>query len=381
MPTEHPSRSAANLPALDYRALALAMGRPCTPITDIHLHLRGREATTCYRDAADCFGVHDVVSMTPWQWVQDVQEVLGERVRFTAVPDWASDDPAHAHGEGFNQRIRDFASIAAPLAKFWAAPRARQYGIDLGDPAFLALDGPVRRGQMELAASLGMGIMTHIADPDTWFTTTYADSSIWGTKAQQYEPLHTMLSAIDVPWLAAHMGGWPEDLDVLDALLDRHDNLWLDTSATKWMVRELSRHPSTRLHRFLKQWQGRILFGSDIVAQNEHLQPDAADAAGSTSSTMTAKASSRDEAFDLYASRYFALRTLWETDTTMQSPIADPDLHMIDPAVDEFASPMLCGHHVPTALLKTLYADGAKLFLDQLRCATGANAHSMVRND
>jgi hypothetical protein len=376
-----PSTSPANLHALDYRAQARAMGKPCTPIIDIHLHLRGRDATTCFREAADCFGVESVVSMTPWQWVPDVQDVLGQRVRFTAVPDWGSDDPAHAHGEGFDQRIGDFASIGAPLCKFWAAPRARQYGIDLGDAAFLDLDGPVRRRQIELAASLGMGIMTHIADPDTWFATTYADSATWGTKLEQYAPLHTMVEAVDVPWLAAHMGGWPENLDALDALLDRHDNLWLDTSATKWMVRELSKHPSERLHRFLKQWQGRILFGSDIVVQQEHLQPNTTDTNASIKSTMSAKASSHAEAFDLYASRYFALRTLWETDTSMRSPIADPDLHMIDPSVDPMASPMLRGHETPAALLRSLYADGARSFLDQLRCATGAKASSMADAD
>ncbi len=42
------------------------------------------------------------------------------------------------------------------------------------------------------------------------------------------------------PFIAAHLGGWPENLNFLDGLLSRHDNLYLDTSATKWMVRTLS---------------------------------------------------------------------------------------------------------------------------------------------
>ncbi|MHC4590503.1 MAG: hypothetical protein ACYTAQ_14535 [Planctomycetota bacterium] len=40
-------------------------------------------------------------------------------------------------------------------------------------------------------------------------------------------------------------------------------------------------------------------------------------------------ASSPQEAFDLYASRYWALRTLFETDHVGPSPIADPDLALV----------------------------------------------------
>jgi hypothetical protein len=45
---------------------------------------------------------------------------------------------------------------------------------------------------------------------------------------------------------------------------------------------------------------------------------------------MDAKASSHEEAYDLYASRYWALRTLLESEYEGESPIADPDLYMLD---------------------------------------------------
>jgi len=356
-------RSAANLHNLDYRAEAESFGAPAVPITDLHTHLRGREAVSVFRDAADCYGIAHVLTMTPLEHVDGVTDVLGDRARFIAVPDWRSDNPQHAHGAGFDKRIRQFADIGAPLVKFWAAPRAQQYAREMGEPRLFDLDGPVRRRQMELAASLGMGIMTHIADPDTWFHTTYADAAQWGTKTQQYEPLETMLDDVNVPWVAAHMGGWPEDLDFLDGLLARHDNLHLDTSATKWMVRELSRHDTPRLTKFLGQWSGRICFGSDIVAQIDHLSPSADEG-------MAAKASSPAEAFDLYASRYWALRTLWERTWCGASPIADPDLHMMDAAVDPLAPSRIKGHGLDHDLLQDLYAGAATRLLDQLCCAT-----------
>src|SRR5690606_8368514 len=112
---------------------------------------------------------------------------------------------------------------------------------------------------------------------------------------------------------------WPEDLDFLAGLLSRHPNLVLDTSATKWQVRELSRHPRARLHDFFRRFRTRILFGSDIVATGA------------------------DASFDLFASRYWALRTLFETDYDGPSPIVDPDLHMMDETVDEKATAHLRG--------------------------------------
>ena len=207
--TAHPQPHAANLPGLDYRAQAEAMGPPCTPIIDIHLHLRGDRAVALFKEAADAYGIRHVVSMTPFDELDPVRSVLGDRVQFTAVPNWRSDDPMHAHGVGFSEHIRAFAAEGAKLCKFWCAPRALDYAREMGQPDLMRLDGDMRRGQIELAAELGMGIMTHIADPDTWFQTTYADADRYGTKMQQYEALERMLEAVKVPWLAAHMGGHP----------------------------------------------------------------------------------------------------------------------------------------------------------------------------
>ncbi|HRI41291.1 MAG TPA: hypothetical protein PLW54_06390, partial [Bacteroidia bacterium] len=81
--------------------------------------------------------------------------------------------------------------------------------------------------------------MVHIADPDTWFATRYSDARRYGTKREQYQGLERMLDRFTNPWIAAHMGGWPEDLGFLDGMLARHPNLHIDTSATKWVVRAL----------------------------------------------------------------------------------------------------------------------------------------------
>jgi len=203
--------------------------------------------------------------------------------------------------------------------------------------------------------------MTHVADPNTWFATRYADSETYGTKKDHYEPFERMLDRFTQPWIAAHMGGWPEDLEFLSGLLDRHDNLYLDTSATKWIVREVSRHSREEVKVFMKRYNGRLLFGSDIVTVDDHLKPN------EDATEMTAKASSPEDAFDLYASRYWALRKLWESDYEGESPIADPDLAMVDPdTYNEMDAPPLRGKSLPDEVLRELYHEAAERLLEPL---------------
>jgi hypothetical protein len=161
-----------------------------------------------------------------------------------------------------------------------------------------------------------------------------------------------------MPWIAAHMGGFPEDLAFLDALLEAHPNLHLDTSATKWMVRELGRHPRDEVIGFLEKWRGRILFGTDTVTTDEHLRP------GEKSSEMGKKAASPDAARDLYASRYWTLRMMWEAGGETPSPISDPDLAMVAPERHgPLDAPPLRGLALPPDLLRILYRDAALALL------------------
>ncbi|MCB9839059.1 MAG: amidohydrolase family protein [Phycisphaeraceae bacterium] len=351
--------NASNRLGLDYRAEAARLGAPVVPITDAHSHINGAGASRIYLEAARLYGVEMTYSMTQLAQVDAVRGVLGDSVRFIAVPSYVDPDGGRAFKEGFLESIQAFHELGSRMVKFWAAPRSRDYAKGFGDLSCFRLDGEWVQRAMALAESLGMMFMTHIADPDTWFAAKYTDPAWYGTKADQYVPLERALDQRAVPWLAAHMGGWPEDLGFLDGLLSRHDNLHLDTSATKWMVRELSRHPAGALADFLEKWKGRILFGSDIVTMDEHL----GDGVGHRE--KGAQATSNAEAFDLYASRYWALRTLFETDHHGESPIADPDLAMVDPgSFGEMDAPALIGQGLSPDLLRSIYHDASASLLD-----------------
>lgn len=349
----------SNLTGLDYRLEAARMGPPVVPIIDVHTHINGLDASGVFLEAMDLYGVERVWSMTTLEQVEAVRDRLDGRLEPIAVPDFRAKDRLDAHGPGYLARIERYRELGARIVKFWSAPRVVDIAEDAGAAGFLRLDGETRREGMRLACDLGMAIMVHVADPDTWFRTRYADATRYGTKRAQYEPLERVLEDHETPFIAAHLGGWPEDLEFLDGLLERHPHLHLDTSATKWIVREISRHEPREVRGFLERWAGRILFGSDIVTLDEHLRTVDQDA----TNEMSRKAGSRAEAFDLYASRYWALRTLWETSFDDASPIADPDLHLVDPdSHGPLDAPRLRGVSLDRDLLATFYRGAAASF-------------------
>lgn len=358
---------------ISYREAAAGLGAPPVAIVDGHSHINGGEAARLYAEVRETFGVTHTFSQTQLVQAEAVRSVLGESVSFVAIPDYMSDDPATAHTTGFLRALDQWWDLGARMVKFWCGPRGRDMGAKIGNPMLMTLESDWRRRQMERAAELGYAFMVHIADPDTWFAGKYADASFYGTKASHYEALEELADVYTQPWLLAHMGGWPEDLGFIDGLLDRHPNFILDTSATRWMVRELSRHRSEELVAFFRKHEGRIVFGSDIVTMDAHLSADPGPR------DMGRQANSPERAFDLYASRYFALRLMFETDYRGESPISDPDLHMLDPESHRPEdAPALTGHGLPEDLLKTLYRGAAENTL--LSWYAGEDARSESRS-
>lgn len=355
--------SAHNLHLLDYEREAGSLPHAKTfggRIIDVHTHIHGKEAAKIYEKVARLFGVRLTYSQTRLVEAPIVREILKDTVRFVAIPNFSLPDKAHSFGPGYLDLIKHFRTEHdCRMIKLWNAPRTREWftGPDRDD--FIQLDGKWRVAAAELAVSLGMMIKTHTADPDTWFTAKYTDREKYGVKREHYRGLEVMLKRFPVPWIAAHMGGNPEDLDFLSGMLERHPNLYLDTSATKWVVRELSKHPREKLLAFFDKWQNRIFFGSDIVTMDDQLAPKTPEQ--QRMSPMSDLSDSPELAFDLYASRYFALRSMFETSGDRPSPIADPDLKMVSPAeFQDMSSPTLRGFALPEHILRKLYFENVE---------------------
>ena len=137
----------------------------------------------------------------------------------------------------------------------------------------------------------------------------------------------------DLTWIGAHMGGDPEHPDHLQKLLEDYPNLYFDTSATKWQVREVSRHPGA-IKALVEKFPDRFFFGTDLVTKHSL---------------------SREH----YESRYWCQRTLWESDWRGPAPIGDPDYV---PGEGEPEAPFLHGAGLsPETLTKVMWGNAAKL--------------------
>ncbi|MEI7684690.1 MAG: amidohydrolase family protein [Planctomycetota bacterium] len=279
-------------PILDFHAHVM-LTRPGDPANGLPLG-EGPGATAdqaaLMLDIGRTFQVEATVSMCLPDDIPVLRERLGDRILFNGmIQKKKRDDP-----DDDAYRLLDrFLELGAVMIKFWSAPRGRERG--------LLVDAPWRIEAAKRAQAAGVRlVMVHVGDPDTWFRTMYADASKFGTKPEQYVGLRRMIEMFpDLIWIGAHMGGDVEHPDHLEELLDRYPNLYFDTSATKWQVREA---PPRReaVKSLMERYSDRFLFGTDLVTRNA-LDPEH------------------------YVSRYWCQRTLWESDWRGLSPIADPD--------------------------------------------------------
>jgi predicted TIM-barrel fold metal-dependent hydrolase len=288
-------------------------------VIDVHCHLLAARHARAWFAAANHYGIDTFFTMTPLEEVMRLQRDWPGRIHFIAVPKWNDSSPWWM--DEYLRRLEAFYNMGSRVVKFHMAPgtmATRNW----------RLDSPAIQRLIKEAIARGMIIMTHMGDPELWYAGKYADASKYGTRDEHYRMWEDALGQIppEHPWLGAHLGGNPEDLPRLQRLLDRFPNLYLDSSATRWMVREISARRDHARDFFIRN-QDRILFGSDQVSGDER-------------------------GFDFLASRFWSHRKLWETAYTGPAPIYDPDL-------PEDRQPILRGLALPDHVLQKLYHDNA----------------------
>jgi predicted TIM-barrel fold metal-dependent hydrolase len=274
---------------------------------------------------AERFGIVQTVTMCFPDDVEPLRARFGDRLLFnTMVNKQKLDEP---DDEVF-RRLERCLELGTSIIKFWSAPRGRDRG--------LFVDAPWRIEAAKRARAAGVRIiMVHVGDPDVWFRTTYADAAKYGTKPEQYIGLERMLELFpDMLWIGAHMGGDSEHPDHLAALLEKYPHFHLDTSATKWQVREVSQR-THGIRELICRFPDRFLFGTDLVTRHGFVP-------------------------EHYVSRYWCQRTLWESTWEGPSPIADPDW---TPPAEGPALPVLRGVGLPADMLGQVYYGNARRML------------------
>ena len=345
---------------IDFCAEAVRLPRWRGRIIDSHVQLSGPDAVRVYRTSAELFGVRACFSLTQLEEIPTVREALDGRVHFVACHRL----PATTEGvtKELQNRLPQFHAEGSRIVKIYGGVHLWKQSPVAYAASRLRLDSDERRSLMDRAAELGMGFLVHAADPDCYFTSLYPDPDRFGAKREHLDALERILMRYKVPVIGSHMGGNPEDLAALDDLLSRYPHYYINTSATKWVVRALSRHGTGRTTEFFEKWSGRVLFGSDVVTFAQHLTTDKSGAVAGKPD----QASSPEEAFRLYASRLMLQRRFWETGVDEVSPIADPDLRKEDPTLAEDDAPRLAGLRLSDAALQQLYWGAAAKLLRRL---------------
>jgi predicted TIM-barrel fold metal-dependent hydrolase len=313
------------------------------PIIDVHAHVTmtspedkpagpaggygaagSSDAAALMLDVAAEFGITRTVSMCPVQDIAPLRERLGDRILFNGMLGKKPDEPEDVA----YRLLDDFLAAGVKIIKLWAAPRGRDRG--------LLIDTPWRVECLRRARAAGIKIvMVHVGDPDAWWNHTYTDLAKYGSKESQYPPFLKLVEEFsDLTWIGAHMGGDPEHPDHLEEMLTKYPNYFIDTSATKWQVREVSPRGDA-IRSLITRFPKRFLFGSDLVTRH-----------GLTR--------------DHYVSRYWCQRTLWDSTWTGRSPIADPDY---TPGPDGERTPELRGVGLPADVLRRVYRENALALL------------------
>lgn len=126
---------------------------------------------------------------------------------------------------------------------------------------------------------LGMPVSIHVADPKAFWgpydTTNERWTELkdhprwWFGDPKQYPPREELLAALErvvtrhpeTTFICVHFGNNAEDLEWVDAQLDRHPNMMVDIAAR---VPEIGRHDPERVRALFVKHQDRILFATDF---------------------------------------------------------------------------------------------------------------------
>jgi hypothetical protein len=293
------------------------------PIIDAHCHCGRPAAIAKMIRAGALYGVHKWVVICKVDEIGWLRRKFGRQVAFNVWSDHKQTGRSEPFTESNLRIVEQAVRAGAVSIKFWYKPEFNERsGVWFDDPR---LD-PV----FEAICRAGLSVLVHIADPDVWWIRRYSDPRRFEAKRFTYRQVTNTLERFpSLRVLMAHMGGSPEDLPFLSGLLERYPNLYLDTSGTKWIARELSRQPAAA-RDFLIHHADRLLFGSDLVPW-------------------------KAATFEHHCSRYWVHRFLYEQAFTCLSPIEDED------AVGPVS---LAGLNLPDATLSKLYFDNANLFFN-----------------
>jgi predicted TIM-barrel fold metal-dependent hydrolase len=141
------------------------------------------------------------------------------------------------------------------------------------------VDDPRLDPMWQALGRLGMPVSIHVADPKAFWQPDDPSNERWKELKDHprwwfgdpklYPPREELLAALErvvtrhpeTTFVCVHFGNNAEDLEWVDAQLDRHPNMMVDIAAR---VPEIGRHDPERVRAFFVKHQDRILFATDF---------------------------------------------------------------------------------------------------------------------
>lgn len=290
-PDEEPLRLRDFKPASMLHVPEHNIQRARFPVIDVHNHTNdARSAGRNWMppekvvETMDRANVRTIVILTGL-WGDRLQKVVdqmlqpypGRFIVFTQL-DWTNLDSPD-FGEQMARQIRDAVRRGARGLKI-----TKELGLRVRyrSGELLKVDDPRLDPIWAECGRLRIPVAIHVTDPEAFFHPVDAaneryeellEHPDWSFLGPQFPSKESILEARDrvfarhpnTTFMALHVANWPEKLDYVSEVLDRHPNVVVEFGARQ---AELGRQPR-RARQFFLQYQDRILFGTDAEMQVE----------------------------------------------------------------------------------------------------------------
>jgi hypothetical protein len=267
------------------------------PVVDTHLHFWNEKLIPFFfKWATVYFPDLSVVSMMNPDLIPKIPEEYKDR---TIVAQFLTTKHVGEYNASeLIKQIETAYTAGVEVIKLWLAPRFLDFN-KLKGP-FNLLDERLEPVFSRLE-DYHYTVSAHIADPDLWYLFQYQNIDKYGKKYDHISRFLTIHRKFPkIKFFATHFGCWPENLPELSRILDIHQNLYVNTGSTRWMLRELSKN-NGRTYEFFQKHQDRIIFGTDLHVTQEPMNPE------------------------YIITRYWSQRIYWETTVNTKLPFDDPD--------------------------------------------------------
>ncbi len=248
-------------------------------VVDFHTHLGGL-AYPLFVQVGDRLGIERAVNMSGGSTSEHrarnlaAADAFADRIALFHNPDWSRMEGTRGgalEADALRESVRSgFAGLKIS--------KALGLGVTDADGNLLPVDDARLDPLWSAAGELGIPVAIHTSDPKAFFekpgpqNERHAELSLapsWSFYGDEYPSREELLAQRDrmvakhpkTTFVLLHFANNPEDIEYVDALLQKFPNVYVDLAAR---VAEVGRHDPAKVRDLFVRHQDRILFATDI---------------------------------------------------------------------------------------------------------------------